>query len=80
LSTLLLLALLLIVLTSGSSNTTPQGVGYHGDSPHARVVVTEFANGDTIHVAPSIIVNNTYRTVARPPYINALESTTPEGR
>jgi hypothetical protein len=48
--------------------------------PHARVAVTELFNGDTIHVAPSIIVNNTYRTVARPPDIDALEFTTPEGR
>jgi hypothetical protein len=48
--------------------------------PHARVAVTELFNGDTIHVAPSIIVNNTYRTVARPPDIDALEFTTPKGR
>jgi hypothetical protein len=48
--------------------------------PHARVVVTEVADGDTIHVAPSIIINNTYRTVARPTDIDALEFTTPEGR
>jgi hypothetical protein len=42
--------------------------------------VTEVADGDTIHVAPSIIINNTYRTVARPTDIDALEFTTPEGR
>jgi len=41
--------------------------------------VTEFANGDTIHVAPSIIINNTYRTVVRLADIDALGSTIPKG-
>jgi len=41
--------------------------------------VTEFANGDTIHVAPSIIINNTYRTVARSAGVNPPGLISPKG-
>jgi hypothetical protein len=68
------------VLTSRSSNTTRQGVGYHGDPLHARVAVIEVAGGDTIHVAPSIIINNTYRTVAKPADVNPPGLISPKGR
>jgi len=42
--------------------------------------VTEVVDGDTLHVAPSIFINNTYRTIIRFADIDAPEVTTPEGQ
>ena len=41
------------------------GVGVHDDFPHARVVVTEVTDGDTIRISPPVLVQGKYRTAVR---------------
>jgi endonuclease YncB( thermonuclease family) len=55
-------------------------VGIHGDFPHARVIVTEVTDGDTIRISPPVLVAGEYRLVVRLADINAPELTTSEGQ
>jgi len=77
--TLIILATLLTPLV-GTQVASASGVGVHSDFPHARVVVTEVVDGDTIHISPALYVAGEYRTVVRFADIDAPELTTPEGQ
>ncbi|MEM4913738.1 MAG: hypothetical protein QW579_06000 [Desulfurococcaceae archaeon] len=59
--------------------TSSNGVGFHPDFPHARVVVTRVVDGDTVHISPPVCVAGEYRTVVRLADIDAPELDTPEG-
>jgi len=76
---LIILAALLAPLTS-TQLASAGGVGVHSDFPHARVVVTEVVDGDTVHISPPVYVAGQYRTVVRFADINAPELNTPEGQ
>jgi endonuclease YncB( thermonuclease family) len=60
---LLIAAASIIPVTTASPSTG--GVGIHDDFPHARVVVTEVVDGDTIRISPPVFVGGAYRTVVR---------------
>jgi endonuclease YncB( thermonuclease family) len=68
---LLVAAASITPMTTASSNTG--GIGIHDDFPHARVVVTEVVDGDTIRVSPPVLVGGAYRTVVRLADIQAQE-------
>lgn len=77
---LILVAILISILASPlvliTQSTT---VGIHQDFPHARVVVTNVVDGDTIHIAPAVCVAGSYRTVVRLADIQAPELDQPGG-
>ena len=68
---LLVAAAFITPMTTASSNTG--GIGIHDDFPHARVVVTEVVDGDTIRISPPVLVDGEYRMVVRLADINAPE-------
>ena len=78
----LLLVIILATLITPHINTqltSASGIGVHSDFPHARVVVTEVVDGDTVHTSPPVIVAGQYRTIVRLADINAPDVSTPEG-
>lgn len=68
---LLVAAASITPMTTASSSTG--GIGIHDDFPHARVVVTEVVDGDTIRISPPVLVGEAYRTVVRLADIQAPE-------
>ena len=77
--TVILLATIILALAIPSTHAG-DNIGIHSDFPHARVVVTEVVDGDTVHISPPVIVAGQYRTVVRLADIDAPEPTTPEGQ
>ncbi|WP_448577149.1 thermonuclease family protein [Thermosphaera sp.] len=78
----ILLAVSVVILLISSYTPlvySSNGVGVHDDFPHARVVVTEVVDGDTVHISPPVRVSGDYRSVVRLADINASEVGTSEG-
>jgi endonuclease YncB( thermonuclease family) len=76
-STVALTVLLIVAFTPVV--LSQETVGIHSDFPHARVVVTEVVDGDTVHISPPVLVAGEYRLIVRFADINAPELTTDEG-
>jgi len=76
--TVILLATIILALAIPSTHAG-DNVGIHSDFPHARVVVTEVVDGDTVRISPPVYVAGQYRTVVRLADIDAPELDTPEG-
>jgi endonuclease YncB( thermonuclease family) len=77
-STVALTVLLIVAFTPVV--LSQETVGIHSDFPHARVVVTEVVDGDTVHISPPVLVADEYRLIVRFADINAPELNTTEGQ
>jgi endonuclease YncB( thermonuclease family) len=75
----ILVATIILALAIPSTHAG-DNVGIHSDFPHARVVVTEVVDGDTIRISPPVYVAGQYRTVVRLADIDAPELNTTEGQ
>jgi endonuclease YncB( thermonuclease family) len=75
----ILLATIILALATPSTHAG-DNVGIHSDFPHARVVVTEVVDGDTVRISPPVYVAGQYRTVVRLADIDAPDVSTPEGQ
>jgi len=76
---IILMATIILALAIPSTHAG-DNIGIHSDFPHARVVVTEVVDGDTVRISPPVNVAGQYRTVVRLADIDAPELNTTEGQ
>jgi endonuclease YncB( thermonuclease family) len=76
---IILMAIITLALAIPSTHAG-DNIGIHSDFPHARVVVTEVVDGDTVRISPPVNVAGQYRTVVRLADIDAPELNTTEGQ